>query len=225
MAPRAATTRTSASGIRHHIRFADYWYTANAQFTDLKEFTREIARDAGLDLDADAAFQWLGTGGFTVEALGAVSIASYDIRAVKLLTERLGDRVATWELASKNRFFLNLEGAETAYVPQYHEGRIERIKCHVRGDLRLPISGFYKGVVRALKWSPELADLPKNLETIRAASFPYIAPDHWRAFSLQTLEAMISEGWVRAELDPDKPCLKIKNDLMRHEEPKVATTP
>ena len=208
-----------------HIRFADYWYSANAQFTDLKEFTREIARDAGLDLDADAAFQWLGTGGFTVEALGAVSIASYDIRAVKLLTERLGDRVATWQLANTNRFFLNLKGAETDYVPQYHGGRVERIKCHVRNDLRLPVSGFYKAVVRALKWGPDLEDVLKNIEVIRNASSPQIPPDHWRAFCLQTLEAMICEGWVRAERDPEKPLLKIQHDLLRHEPPKSSGVP
>ena len=36
--------------IRRHIRFADYWYsTANGHFRDLKEFTRDIAQDAGLE--------------------------------------------------------------------------------------------------------------------------------------------------------------------------------
>ncbi len=39
-----------AQRIRTHIRFADYWYTANAQFTDLKGFTAKLAQDVGLDL-------------------------------------------------------------------------------------------------------------------------------------------------------------------------------
>lgn len=204
-----------------HIRFADYWYSANAQFTDLKEFTRELARDAGLDLDADAAFQWLGTGGFTTESLGAVSIGSFDLRAVKLLTERLGDRIATWTVASTNRFTLDLEGAETVDVPQYHDGRIERIKCYVRNGHRLPLAGFYKGVVRALRWNPELDALLKNLEAIRSSSFAWIAPDQWQALCVQTLEAMVAEGWVRAELDSSKPCLKIQYEPMRHNPPKA----
>lgn len=36
--------------ISNHIRFADYWYTANAQFADLKEFTKQLAADNHLDL-------------------------------------------------------------------------------------------------------------------------------------------------------------------------------
>ena len=45
--------RRNRRRVLQHIRFADYWYSANANFTDLKEYTREIARDAGLELDAD----------------------------------------------------------------------------------------------------------------------------------------------------------------------------
>src|SRR5471030_2098456 len=29
--------------IRHHMQFADFWYTSNGQFTDLKEYCKEIA--------------------------------------------------------------------------------------------------------------------------------------------------------------------------------------
>ncbi len=195
-----------------HIRFADYWYSANAQFTDLKEFTREIARDAGLELDADSAWQWLGTGGFTNEQLGATNLGSFDVRAIKLLTERLGDRIATWTITKTNRFTLDLEGAETIYLPFYHDGQIDRVKCYQRGDRRLPVLGVYQAVIRALKWGGEVAKFLVNIEAIRFSSFPHIHPEHFQLYAFQTLEVMVTDGWVKAELDPDQVCLTFTDE-------------
>ena len=203
---------TQRKRLGQHIRFADYWYSANAQFTDLKEFTREIARDAGLDLDADAAFQWLGTGGFTSEQLGATNLGSFDVRAIKLLTEKLGDRIASWTITRYNRFFLDLEGAEKISVPHYYEGRIERVRCWARGERRLPIFAIYQGVIRALKMGAEIERLLPNLETVRFSSFPHIHPEHFQMFALQALEVMVTDGWVRCELDPSKVCLQFRDD-------------
>lgn len=202
-----------------HIRFADYWYSANAQFTDLKEFTREIAKDAGLDLDADAAFQWLGTGGFTTEHLGATALGSFDVRALKLLTERLGDRMAAWSIAKHNRFYLALEGSEEIEVAEYREGRINPVKCYVRDTHRLPIYGIYQAVFRAVKWAPEIDAIIKNLEAIRFSSYGWIEPAHWRLLTFQTLEAMVTEGWVRAELDPNDRCIELTDDPLRKNSP------
>jgi len=194
-----------------HIRFADYWYSANAQFTDLKEFTREIARDAGLELDADAAWQWLGTGGFATEYLGGTALGSFDVNALKLLTKRFGDRMAAWKIADKNRFTLHLEGAEKVDVPLYHEGAIQRVKCHVRGNRRLPVFGVYQAVIRALKWGADAESIQKNLEAIRFSSFNWISPGQWRFMGLQTLEAMVTEGWVKADFEPGGECFKISS--------------
>ncbi len=43
-------TRSHRSNISQHIRFADYWYSANGCFTDLNEYCRQIAKESGLDL-------------------------------------------------------------------------------------------------------------------------------------------------------------------------------
>src|SRR5262249_5849654 len=72
--------------IRQHIRFADYWYGANAQFSDLVAFCSEIAKDSGLDLEPDQAFQWLGTGGFANDDIGQASVGAYNLSAVKKIT-------------------------------------------------------------------------------------------------------------------------------------------
>jgi flavin-dependent dehydrogenase len=98
--------------IRQHIRFADYWYSANGCFTDLKEFTREIARDAGLELTADQAFQWLGTGGFATDGLGYGAVGIYSIGAVKQVTQRMTGTTASWKINGMNLFRLDLQGAE-----------------------------------------------------------------------------------------------------------------
>ena len=69
-------TENQRQRILQHIRFADFWYAGNGCFTDLKEFTTEIAKDAGLNLSANDAFQWLGTGGFVSEQT-ATGIAGF----------------------------------------------------------------------------------------------------------------------------------------------------
>ncbi len=209
---RSAYDELQRKRLWQHIRFADYWYSANAQFTDLKEFTREIAADAGLDLDADAAFQWLGTGGFTTETLGATALGSFDVRALKLLTERLGDRQASWTINGHNLFHLDLEGAEQTAVPEYNEGRIQAVRCYVRNGKRLPFYGVHKGLIRALKMGGELSTLVKNLETVRAASFPQFTPDHWRLVAMQSLESMVLDGWVRLGIDPKRPALELVDE-------------
>lgn len=183
-----------------HIRFADYWYSANAQFTDLKEFTRGIAKDAGLDLDPDAAFQWLGSGGFTSEYLGATGIGTYDIRGIKLLTERLSDHMAEWRIDGRNRFVLDLDGAERTVVADYREGKINPVDTYLREGKKLPVYGVHRGLIEALQKGAAWEDLEANLERIRANSaFRVYSPGQWRSLALQSLEAMVVDGWVRAE--------------------------
>ena len=50
--------------VRNHQRFAAYWYSANEQFSDLKEHTAKIAEINGLNLSPEKAWQWLAQGGF-----------------------------------------------------------------------------------------------------------------------------------------------------------------
>jgi flavin-dependent dehydrogenase len=87
------------SRVKKHIRFADYWYAANGQFTDLQEYSREIARDSGLNLSPEKAFQWLAQGGFTNDILGQAVIAGFDLGSMKQVMQRLlaaGGSLATF---------------------------------------------------------------------------------------------------------------------------------
>lgn len=185
--------------IRQHIRFADYWYSANAQFTDLKAFTAEIARDAGLDLDPDAAFQWLGTGGFVNDHFQAASIGTFSVAAVKQLARILSDAETSWEIAKINELRLDLSGATQEPFAVMDNGKIQRERSYVRNGKRLPICGPYRLAIAALQQEREM---PKILGFLRSRTG---GQDTAFLECLQALEAMMSEGWAKGRLDKKRP--------------------
>ena len=89
--------RLQKTRIGQHIRFADFWYSANGQFTDLQTYTAEIAKDAGLNLTPQDAFQWLGTGGFTLDDAGVVAIGSFDLGSLKHISNKFLKADVDWE--------------------------------------------------------------------------------------------------------------------------------
>lgn len=135
----------------NHIRFADYWYSANAKFTALKEYCSEIAKDSGLTLQADAAFQWLGTGGFTDETDGSAFSGTYTLTAVKDFTTRFSGQETSWAVYDNSVFRLDLEGAVEETRAVYRNGRILVTPCLRRGNKVVPLFLFYKVVFEALK--------------------------------------------------------------------------
>jgi flavin-dependent dehydrogenase len=195
--------------IRQHIRFADFWYSANGVFTDLQEYTREIARDAGLDLDPQKAFQWLGTGGFTHDVLGQVGIGGLDLAGTRQVAQRFVGGRADWQLSRCNRLFLKLDGTEEADIPAYESGQVLRIRSLRRGDRRLPVCGLFAIVIAVLQQGPDLVGqiLPRLQE--HAAQQRQMAPQLLLHHLLQALELMLNEGWVRGEHDPTRPSLDL----------------
>lgn len=73
--------------VRQHIRFADFWYASNGQFTDLAQHCKKIADDVGLNLTSQEAWRWLAQGGFTHDAVGQLGIGG-DLSSVKQVTQR-----------------------------------------------------------------------------------------------------------------------------------------
>ena len=196
---RRSYDETHRRRIRQHIRFADYWYSANGQFTDLKAFTAEIARDAGLDLDPDAAFQWLGTGGFANDALQSVSIGAYSLSAVKRITRLLSGGEATYALAGVNELRLDLTGAAKTPYAVMEEGRVLREWAYVRDGKRLPLVGAFRAAVAAVQQEREV---PKILRLLRARTGD---DEGALAEAITALEAMLTEGWVRGRHDRKRP--------------------
>jgi flavin-dependent dehydrogenase len=190
--------------IRQHIRFADYWYSVNAQFGELKEFTTQIAKDAGLDLDPDRAFQWLGTGGFVNDTFQGASVGTFSVAAVKQLAQIMSEGDASWEFCRYNEFRLDLVGAKEKPFPQYFDGRVVPVRSYERNGKRLPLTGPFLHVVSALQREREA---PKIISVLRQTipRVPGMPPEIGLMESLQSLEAMLAEGWVKGKVDRKKP--------------------
>lgn len=192
--------RVQKSNIRDHIRFADYWYSVNAKFTDLKEYCSEIAKDAGLSLNADDAFRWLGTGGFTGDAGGfeSPSAASFRISTVKSMLENFGGEKSDWQVRRFSKLRLNLAGATRESSAVYYKGRVEAQDSYHRGDSRLFLQGFQKTAYLVLAQEQDtdrvIEKMFKYLRSKSAASDTILSN-----IILEVLEAMLVSGWIVGE--------------------------
>ncbi|MDR3691828.1 MAG: NAD(P)/FAD-dependent oxidoreductase [Fimbriimonas sp.] len=185
----------NARRVLQHIRFADYWYAGNRHFSDLKEYTREIARDAGLDLDAENAFRWLGTGGFIEEDLGIGGFGTLSFSALQQVANRLSDAPSKHAYSGYNGFVLNFEGARRIKVPHYESGRVLPIPAWTRDGKILPLSGLIGYLVKGLEANPQVTKaFAAMANELRQVGITYDHAIHGGA--LQCLEALIRDGWV-----------------------------
>lgn len=194
--------------IRQHIQFADFWYTSNGQFSDLVDYTSEIAKGAGLDLDPKEAWQWLGTGGFIEHESVGASFGGYSVRATKFLSSKFIGETPYYMIEGQNRFELDIEGAEKAWGAQFANGRITRHRCLKRGAKLLPNSGIYAWILQSLKINKVWPDLVHNLlqfaqsMRVTGAALENMVSDFYEA-----LESMANDGWVRVIPDPSAPAV------------------
>jgi flavin-dependent dehydrogenase len=195
--------------VRQHIRFADFFYAANGQFTKLREHCREIAEEAGLELTPDAAWRWLSQGGFTNEVIGQPAIAGFDLDSARQVARMLTQEDVSWQASDFNIFSLNLEGAVEEFVPAYENGKILPTNCYFRGNYRLPQTGMYGLLIQVLRYASDIETIFKDLIALIRSKFP--ASQARVAFrqAIQVLEIMVSEGWVNASLDESKPRLNL----------------
>ncbi|RYG20666.1 NAD(P)/FAD-dependent oxidoreductase [bacterium] len=202
---RAAYDRRQSTRITNHIRFADYWYSANAQFTELQDHTAQIARDNGLNLDPARAWAWLAQGGFIDEELGA-GAAGFALPLLKDLGSYLGEVREDNPVYTKNIFRLDLENADVEVRPLYENGKVSRCESYVREERRLPVRFPYDFWLHELRSAPDIDVLKQKL---KAYLLRFADPKERSARYLAlmpALEAMIVDGWVQASYEEDKPC-------------------
>ncbi|MFT7668676.1 MAG: flavin-dependent dehydrogenase [Planctomycetota bacterium] len=200
---------TQRQRIHQHIRFADFWYANNGQFDDLQEQCAQIANDAGLKMTPGAAWTWLAQGGFTHDTLGQAGIGSIDLAALKQITQLFSQKQAHWHLNNYNVFKLNLQSARKDFVPKFAGGKIEKIACYMKGERRLPMTGMYKVLVEQLELASDIGTVYKRLQQGLAEK---LEPKHAQValmHAVQTLEVMVSEGWVTAKLNKKKAKLNL----------------
>jgi flavin-dependent dehydrogenase len=199
--------------LRQHIRFADFWYSNNGHFTDLQQYTAQIAKDAGLSLSAKEAFRWLGTGGFANDGMGMASVATFSITPLKEVAKRFTCDDPGWELNDHNVFRLNLEDAEVRHVGVLENGTIRRAKCYIRDGKTLSLVGVYWYLFKALQKASGLEDIFAELNK-HFTGMAGRTPRERMGFALEALETMTIDGWVVGELDPNrpKPDLRVDDD-------------
>jgi flavin-dependent dehydrogenase len=207
--------------VLQHIRFADYWYTANSNFSELKEFTREIAKDAGLVYDADRAWQWLGTGGFVETEDGTAGLGGYSIGAVNDILVRLMEVKPPTEMpqSGASGFTLNLEGALRTRAAFYENGEIRPVDTFVRGKKRLRLQGPAGWLAMAYSRSNRVDNAMQFLRGVVPGKNVDQIPDFWKLIN-NSMDAMVRDGWLVRKDVPAAPALKVNYDV---ENPYVAT--
>ena len=196
--------------IRQHMKFAEYWYSANGCFTDLQDHCTEIAEQAGLKLSPEAAFRWLSNGGIDDE-FGTSAIGGLSVSGIRGIQWRLGhdsESPITNNIDGKTHFKLRLDGAEQVNLPMLKDGRIHKIPAYVRDGQTLPIAGGYKLAVDALGQSALASDFMTNLKASIASYGPGSA-QHLFETTIQCLELMVVNGWVKTSQKHGKAALSV----------------
>ncbi|MBS1727086.1 MAG: tryptophan 7-halogenase [Armatimonadetes bacterium] len=204
-------TRRNDRRVRQHIRFADYWYGANANFTQLKDYTSEIARDAGLELNGDQAFQWLGTGGFIEEDMEVAGLALLRLDQIHSITGRLSETPATSALDGYTHFVIDVTGAEKVKIARFDKGGVKPVYAIRRDGKVLPVYGFFGFLTEGLFHSPKLDEaMPFIADLMAKHGARFDEQAHARL--TECLDAMVREGWV-------KPYASHDGQAVRHEMP------
>jgi hypothetical protein len=204
---------TQRKAIYQHIRFADFWYGANGCFTDLIDYTAEIATDAGLSLSPNEAWQWLGTGGFVDHNTVGSGFGGYSLRLAKQISANFLGTEARYLAGGMNVFHLNLEGAEKDWGAWLEDGRMTRHRAYRRGNRMLPsirmfsllISVTREGATATQIWSALM-----DKATSSRMDGPTLTQFVHDAFD--AIEAMISDGWLTASRDESQPALEAPVD-------------
>jgi flavin-dependent dehydrogenase len=194
--------------IKHHMQFADFWYSSNGQFTDLKEYCQEIAETAGVTLDAETAFRWLATGGFTTDEPGVAAALTYRVSGLKLVAVQLGGSSPEWELTKTNLWRLILDGAVEDKFVRYSNGRALPIPCLRRGAKILPLVGVFKHLVATMKNNSDAVMILEE-SVNKMISEDGIEPEEASLLAIEAIESLILEGWIKAKAIPSRPFINV----------------
>jgi hypothetical protein len=178
------------------MRFADFWYTANGTFTDLRDYAKEIAGDAGLTMTSEEAWRWLGQGGF-INQNCSVEFGACGVHLAKQIVASFTNGDQPYGHIGMSHFVLNLDGAEREWAAEMRGGYIRRHRMYRRGSARLPMAGMFGWLAQFLRTERTLIEIRQ--EARRKATEGHIAPEAFSAFFLDVmtvLEALVQDGWV-----------------------------
>ncbi|MFM8263236.1 MAG: NAD(P)/FAD-dependent oxidoreductase [Pirellula sp.] len=204
--------QTQTRRVRQHIKFAEYWYSANGLFSDILENCSAIAAQSGLEFQPQEAFRWLSHGG--VEDIpGQFAIGGLGLTGIKSVQKRFAhtdsSKVA-FLIHGMNTFELSLQGSVRESMAYPQNGEVLQVPVLVRDGFRLPLTGAYGLTFKALEANRTIDQIVAYLQKQIIASS--ISPGDRAGLlssSLQCLESMVAQGWVRASLTPGIPTLSM----------------
>lgn len=198
--------------IRQHIKFAEYWYSANGLFSDILDNCAAIAAQSGLQFQPQEAFRWLSHGG--VEDIpGQFAIGGLGLSGIKSVQKRFANTETSdvaYLIHGMNTFDLAIEGSHRECMAYPHAGQIFEIPVLVRDGYRLPLTGAYSLIFKALESSRHIDQILVFMQR-RIASSPIAMHDSHSVVSqaIQCLESLVSQGWVHESSTPGRPALSI----------------
>lgn len=195
--------------VRQHMKFAEFWYSANGMFEQVRDNCIQIAEQSGLTLTREDAFYWLSTGGLGDDVPGQAGCGGFDLAGVKQLIHRFTPGSGRWKIDGKNVFKLNLADAEEATVGFLHDGRITRVPCYVRGDRKLPLIGVQGNLVNALQRHSNIDRIIPEVMKVYARE-PKEHQQVWLNHTVQVLEVMANNYWVSCDFKKGRPVLNVQ---------------
>jgi len=213
--------------IKTHIRFGDYWYTANEQFKELKEFTLTLAQDIGLEMSPEAAWAWLASGGFIDEEL-SYGAGGYSLGAIKAMSDHLGSVRTESPFETNNVFKLDMTGASWKERADYAQGRVKQSQSYVRGSSVLPVDGHFDVVLGLLQRTSDITDLIGVLtSSLEAQVLDVASREEMLHRAVQVIEALVADGWVKCSYNPNRPLWTptVKERTVRWNQEPLTLTP
>jgi flavin-dependent dehydrogenase len=197
--------------IKTHIDFGEYWYTANAQFKDLKDFTAELAKSNGLELEPDKAWAWLAQGGFIDEDL-TVGVGGFSLVGVRSSTEFLTDLETGSPLEENNVLTLDLAGASWRDAAIYVPGGVKKGGSYIRDGKILPVNGHFEILVNFLQREGRLPVIVQQMAAMVETQGDDPEVMMFLSMLPEALEGMIRDGWVKASYDDRLPLSQLISD-------------
>ncbi len=195
--------------VRQHMRFAEFWYSANGIFDAIRENCTQIAKDSGLRLNATDAFRWLSFGGLDDDIPGQVGVGGLDLAGVRQVMTRFTGSKSDWIINGKNTFKLNLTNATESTVGRLENGRIRPVPCWNRGESRLIEIGLQGVLINALRASQDIEEILRYVSgNQRLLKGGFVEQADTRAV-VQLLEVMARDYWVLASTKKNRPALNV----------------
>lgn len=200
--------------VRQHMRFAEFWYSANGIFDDVRANCIKIAEESGLRMTTTtAAFQWLARGGLSDDFIGIAGIGGQDLASMKHVMTRLTGQKQDWLIDGKNCFELNLVNAKETRIGVLHEGQIHSVRCWQRNNLELPEVGVQGMVVEFLRRTDDpqqLLAMVRQNALAQGANATQLQMFEYHA--TQVLEGMANHYWVLCSTRKDRPVMRVSLD-------------